>query len=583
MLLRYLSSRPTIAAGKRWLDRPFFPVIFSWRMFSRTPAMRIHRAVIRASFPRHPRLRWIALAGNASFWPIKACLLTRRYSRQLGPGVAERTGKGLNAQRWEQLRLAALHSISPESYYTYGLHRPDRYGRAIEYLHYFELTYLQRALDGGDAGARILADKTAVCDLLSRHAVPTVRCHAIAEGGVVRYAQAGQGGLPLEDLFIKPVTGRGGIGAMIWEHDGSGRYRSTSVDGTKADENPRELSADDLVRLVQRLSMQQPWMIEERLQNHPELADLSPRGTASIRILTGRIDGRSEVLRATFKMPLGDAIVSNSGLNAPVDLETGTLGPATEYGPTERWFSRHPDTNAVVEGRVIPDWPACLSAVEHAHDCVPEVTFIGWDVVVTPRGPVVLEGNWGWDPVSLQKPQSAPLLDGRFAEICTARLDEAVTGPNVAHAPTRLRRARRFFSLPPARRALYLRAAGTTALIRIGLWALHPRTLLRYVADRVERVREKGAAERIDSPEEVARAVQRVARRIPRASCLTQALAAQLLLARQGTTSELCIGVTRTTGEFTAHAWVEIEGSIVSGGPVDQYVRMPSMDLSLFA
>jgi hypothetical protein len=582
MLLRHLSTRPAFAAGKRWLDRPFFPVILSWRMFSRSPAMRIHRAAIRTSFPQHPRFRWIALAANASFWPFKAGLLIRRYTREFGPLVAERTGKALGAQRREQLHLALTHSISPEAYYTFGLHRPDLYGRAIEYLHPFEVTYLQRALDGGKAGARKLADKKAVSELLSRNGIPTVRCHAIVDRGEVRYLQTGMGGLPAEDLFIKPLRGRGGDGAMAWELDAFGRYCSVSAAGATGADVPRVLCADDLVSLVQQLSAQQPWMIEERLQNHPALADLSPGGTASIRILTGRVDGRSEVLRATFKMPLGSAMVSNVGLNAPVELDTGTLGRASGYGPTEKWFTRHPDTDAIIEGRIIPEWQACLSAVEHAHDCVSDVTFIGWDVVLTPRGPVVLEGNWGWDPISLQKPQASPLLEGRFAEICTARLNEAVTEPVVSTAPTSLRRIRRYFSLPPVRRALYLRAAATTAGVRLGLWVLHPRTLLRYVVSRVERV--KGRGENGGGfPEEVAQAVQRVARQIPQASCLTQALAAQLLLAHQGLPSELCIGVTRDTGEFAAHAWVEIEGSIVIGGPVDQYVRMPNMDLSLLA
>jgi hypothetical protein len=62
-------------------------------------------------------------------------------------------------------------------------------------------------------------------------------------------------------------------------------------------------------------------------------------------------------------------------------------------------------------------------------------------------------------------------------------------------------------------------------------------------------------------------AVMRAARLVPQATCLTQALAMQVLLGRRGYSSRLCLGVAkRASAKFEAHAWIECAGRVVIGG-----------------
>jgi hypothetical protein len=62
-------------------------------------------------------------------------------------------------------------------------------------------------------------------------------------------------------------------------------------------------------------------------------------------------------------------------------------------------------------------------------------------------------------------------------------------------------------------------------------------------------------------------AVTVASRYVPAATCLTQALATQVLLRRCGYSANLRIGVARSeAGEFQAHAWVEYQGEVVIGG-----------------
>jgi hypothetical protein len=65
---------------------------------------------------------------------------------------------------------------------------------------------------------------------------------------------------------------------------------------------------------------------------------------------------------------------------------------------------------------------------------------------------------------------------------------------------------------------------------------------------------------------QLARRIERLARLVPGASCLTQALALQYLLARAGHASELFVGVRQDAiGRFQAHAWLACNAHTVLG------------------
>ncbi len=68
------------------------------------------------------------------------------------------------------------------------------------------------------------------------------------------------------------------------------------------------------------------------------------------------------------------------------------------------------------------------------------------------------------------------------------------------------------------------------------------------------------------SAERISLLVDIVARRHPvyRATCLPQSLVLWNLLRSNGYLAELRIGVGKNDGEFAAHAWVELEGSVIN-------------------
>lgn len=130
-----------------------------------------------------------------------------------------------------------------------------------------------------------------------------------------------------------------------------------------------------------------------------------------------------------------------------------------------------------------------------------------------------------------------------------------------------MRRLRLFLSWSPGARRLWLSALLLAASARLGLWLLPVRTL-RGVLRRLARV---APPVRDPTPRRVASAVASASRYVPRATCLTRALAAEALLLGHGYPVRLCIGVTRE-GEngLGAHAWVE---DAVTSAVVDETDR----------
>ncbi|MEN3340509.1 MAG: hypothetical protein V7647_4185 [Acidobacteriota bacterium] len=105
--------------------------------------------------------------------------------------------------------------------------------------------------------------------------------------------------------------------------------------------------------------------------------------------------------------------------------------------------------------------------------------------------------------------------------------------------------------------------------MRLGLWFLPWPRLMRVAAP--SRVGTRGL-----TPGRLERAVRLGSRLVPRATCLTQALALNHLLARHGHASTVQIGVRKSQGRFAAHAWVECSGgTLLSSAPeVTAYSRV---------
>lgn len=125
---------------------------------------------------------------------------------------------------------------------------------------------------------------------------------------------------------------------------------------------------------------------------------------------------------------------------------------------------------------------------------------------------------------------------------------------------------------------LLLVALPIVVAVRLALWLLPSRAIV-LITSRLSSSLNVIEQEQSTLTSLIPWAVEAVSKAVPRATCLTQAMAAKLLLRWFGEDAQLCLGVAHTSdGALRAHAWLERDGRPVLGGAgIKSMVRLPDL------
>lgn len=206
-----------------------------------------------------------------------------------------------------------------------------------------------------------------------------------------------------DELFAKPIDGTFGEGAFTASRVGD-RVHFAHRDG----------SQDDVFGYLQgMLEHELGWLIQPRLRCHPAVADImASQGIGTVRVVTCMYAGKSRVLLPYLKITVGSNVTDNfhhgftGNLVAPIDLRTGVLaaarGSTRNDWPAMTEIPRHPDTGHAIEGFALPFWDEIIALALRAQQSLPLLKSTGWDIAVTPDGPVLVETNALYGLTSLQ-------------------------------------------------------------------------------------------------------------------------------------------------------------------------------------
>jgi len=196
---------------------------------------------------------------------------------------------------------------------------------------------------------------------------------------------------------------------------------SIQVGGTLTDHLGNSVSSTDLMQycletLSQTGSGQKDlpssrcYVIQEHMLPHPSLQPVMPGlALGTFRIVT-YIDRRDfvSIPFAFAKIPRRHSLNDNfhhgttGNLLCGIHISDGRLMDARgKIDPAAIFIEqieRHPDSYFRFQDFVIPQWPALLEAARTAAGAFPEFRTVGWDVALTSNGPMILEGNWHYDP-----------------------------------------------------------------------------------------------------------------------------------------------------------------------------------------
>ena len=174
--------------------------------------------------------------------------------------------------------------------------------------------------------------------------------------------------------------------------------------------NTSELDADKLMAWMKEHKVD---VVEGFAQQHADLNALSPSGVNTVRIFT-LLNQKGEYrvlgcrLRISVNSPVDNMAAGN--MAAPIDKDTGIVGGPGVYSDITKAPSFiHPITKTSIVGLQVPFWHETLELVRCASLLHPENRSIGWDIVVTPEGPGLIEGNHDWCKLVWQLPVSQGL------------------------------------------------------------------------------------------------------------------------------------------------------------------------------
>jgi hypothetical protein len=218
-------------------------------------------------------------------------------------------------------------------------------------------------------------------------------------------------GLP-EAFVVKPASGTYGRGFMAIRR----------ADGAFVDHTGSSMTAAALYDALARDARYRKFVVQQRLESHPALVRLSDtRALQTVRMVTyaGRGDQPS-LLFATLKVIGGQSISDNfsfgrgGNLLVDVDLETGALRTAVSAIPGGVGLApvpAHPKTGVPFDGFRLPWWAEARDLLSTVAAKFSPLRTVGWDVALTPDGPIVVEGNIFWDPLQNAHRRMATFLD----------------------------------------------------------------------------------------------------------------------------------------------------------------------------
>jgi len=206
-----------------------------------------------------------------------------------------------------------------------------------------------------------------------------------------------------EDLENKPELTQ----AIL--NNSSGKLVLKASDGKcGAEVEIRDCKDFDQSTLVSYMQEHEYGLVEEFIEQHPEINRLSPSGVNTVRIITqindnGGVDILGCRLRISVDSPVDNMAAGN--LAAPVNKATGKVtGPAVYSDITKPIKEVHPVTQVKIPDFQIPYFIEAREMVKKAAMKHPQNRSIGWDVVITERGPGLIEGNHDWCKLLWQLP-----------------------------------------------------------------------------------------------------------------------------------------------------------------------------------
>ena len=154
-------------------------------------------------------------------------------------------------------------------------------------------------------------------------------------------------------------------------------------------------SFPDVDKLYHQLKNNKQYLVEEQVVQDERMNALCPSSVNTIRIVTLLVGQEAHVMYSLVRMGNGKKAVDNissGGIYCAVP-STGIITKPGFCDKTAQYYEVHPFTGTRLIGFEIPRYQEAVELVKRAALEVPQVRYVGWDVAISTKGPVLIEGN----------------------------------------------------------------------------------------------------------------------------------------------------------------------------------------------
>ena len=152
----------------------------------------------------------------------------------------------------------------------------------------------------------------------------------------------------------------------------------------------------DYKELYNRLMENKQYLIEDAIVQHSKMNELYSGSVNTLRMVTlVDNDNVPHFMYALIRMGQKGAKVDNissGGMYAPVN-EKGIITHAAFCDKEGICHDVHPTSGTKLIGFEIPYFAEAVELVKKAALVVPGMRYVGWDIAITEKGPILVEGN----------------------------------------------------------------------------------------------------------------------------------------------------------------------------------------------
>ena len=147
-------------------------------------------------------------------------------------------------------------------------------------------------------------------------------------------------------------------------------------------------------KLYKRLRKEKKYLIEEYVIQHNDLMKLYPGSVNTLRIISFLNNNHEvNIIKTIIKFGTTGEIDNHvaGGMYTFLNEKGIVLYPACDdFGHA---YKVHPITKTNIVGFKVPFYNEAKELVKKAAKIVPEIRYIGWDIAITNKGPIIIEGN----------------------------------------------------------------------------------------------------------------------------------------------------------------------------------------------